>query len=214
MAGVGLLSALLIALGALLGIPVPGAEPANAPAVVEWQESRSVGTHSGGRLEAGVLLPPEGRHYLTWDFVRETAPNRPARRWGHARAVRATLRIARAHRLEDPGAPRVLIGDLSRPRGGPFGPEFGPPGHVSHQIGLDVDVYYPRADGREVQPVTAADIDRARSQDLVDRFVAAGASAVFVGPGTGLTGPPGVVIPLPLHDDHLHARFPARPDGR
>lgn len=180
---------------------------------VDRRESHSVGTHSAGRLEGAVLLPARGRDHLTWDFVHERRPNRAGRRWGHARAVRTVLAVARAHRRSDPAAPRVLVGDLSRPRGGPFGAEFGPPGHVSHQIGLDVDVYYPRADGREVQPIDAGDIDRDRSQDLVDRFVAAGASLVFVGPGTGLRGPPGVVVPLALHDDHLHVRFPARPDG-
>jgi hypothetical protein len=46
------------------------------------------------------------------------------------------------------------------------------------------------------------------AQDLVDRFVLAGAVKVYVGPNTGLTGPPGVVEAIPLHDNHLHARVP------
>jgi hypothetical protein len=30
---------------------------------------------------------------------------------------------------------------------------------------------------------------------------------VFVGPATGLLGPPGVVMTLANHDDHLHVRI-------
>ena len=46
------------------------------------------------------------------------------------------------------------------------------------------------------------------AQDLVDRFVAAGAEVVYVGPSLSLTGPPGVVVPLVNHDNHLHFRLP------
>jgi hypothetical protein len=56
----------------------------------------------------------------------------------------------------------------------------------------------------------AAQIDRRLSQDLVDRFVAAGAVLVFVGPNTGLTGRTGIVETLWNHDNHLHARFEIR----
>ena len=98
------------------------------------------------------------------------------------------------------------IGDLSRPDGGDFGPQFGDIGHASHQNGLDVDVYYPRLDDAERAPLTVGDVDRALAQDLVDRFVAAGAVRVFVGPSLGHDGPPGVVVPLVNHDNHLHAR--------
>jgi hypothetical protein len=45
------------------------------------------------------------------------------------------------------------------------------------------------------------------AQELVDRFVAAGAEVIYVGPNTPLTGPPGVVVPLTNHDNHLHVRI-------
>jgi murein endopeptidase len=108
---------------------------------------------------------------------------------------------------EHPDAPRVGIGDLSRPQGGNFGPRFGYPGHASHQNGLDADVYYPRLDRRERAPVRPAQIDRVLAQDMVDRFVAAGAQYVFVGPRTGLRGPRRVVQAIPHHDNHLHVRL-------
>lgn len=169
--------------------------------------TRALGTPSNGALVDGVRLPRIGPHHVTYDPTRRTRPNRSWRRWGTDRVVRATLRIARDHRRANPAAPRVVVGDLSRPRGGPFGAGFGLPGHVSHQNGLDVDVYYPRRDRRETAPFTVAQVDRRLAQDLVDRFVRAGAVLVFTGPNLGLTGPPGVVQPLPAHDNHLHARF-------
>ncbi len=92
--------------------------------------------------------------------------------------------------------------------GGDFGPEVGGGiGHATHQNGLDVDVYYPLRSGKERAPLNVGEVDVALAQDLVDRFVAAGATTVYVGPNLPLTGPPGIVIPLTNHDNHLHARF-------
>jgi murein endopeptidase len=121
--------------------------------------------------------------------------------------MRVVLEVAREHHAAHPRAPRMAVGDLSRPHGGDFGPQFGYIGHASHQNGLDVDVYYPRADGRELAPGDAGEIDRRLSQELVDRFLAAGAQVIFVGPNTGLRGPPERVQPLVHHDNHLHVRL-------
>ena len=174
---------------------------------VHWQHSTALGTQTAGRLEHGVRLPAEGRTFFTWDPVLRHSPNRAWRRWGTDRLVRVVLDVAREQRAAHPRAPRMAIGDLSRPHGGDFGPRFGYIGHASHQNGLDVDVYYPRADGRELAPRDATEIDRRRSQELVDRFLAAGAQVVFVGPNTGLRGPPGRVQALEHHDNHLHVRL-------
>jgi murein endopeptidase len=122
--------------------------------------------------------------------------------------VRIVLRIAREYARAHPRAPRVGIGDLSRPRGGPFGPK-----HASHQNGLDVDVYYPRRDRRERPPRRVGQIDRRLAQDLVRRFVRAGADIVYVGPNTGFTGPRGIVRALWNHDNHLHVRIGAKTDS-
>ena len=124
--------------------------------------------------------------------------------------MRILIGVAREYRGAHPRAPRVAIGDLSRRRGGDFGTRFGPIGHASHQNGLDADVYYPRADGRERAPRYASQTDRRLSQELVDRFLAKGAEVIFVGPNTGLVGPPGRVQTLVNHDNHLHVRLAAR----
>ena len=155
-----------------------------------------------------MLLPAEGRGWFTWDPILRRAPNRPWRRWGSDRLLRATLTVLRRFRQANPASPRVGVGDLSRPQGGDFGPRFGSIGHASHQNGLDVDVYYPRRDRRLRPPDSPGDVNLKLAQDLVDLFVAAGAEQVFVGPALDLTGPAGIVVPLVNHDNHLHARFP------
>jgi hypothetical protein len=176
-------------------------------AAIVWHRSRAIGLPYAGRLAGGVELPAEGTHFATWDPVRRLTPNRAWRRHGTDRLVRLLLRVAERFAAAHPDAPRLLVGDLSRPRGGGFGRRFGGDGHRSHQNGLDVDVYYPRRDGLERAPIRVAQIDRRLAQDLVDRLVRAGAQYVFVGPNTGLRGPHRVVTPLGNHDDHLHLRI-------
>jgi murein endopeptidase len=183
------------------GRPVAAA-PAPAREHVAPRASEALGTPAAGRLVRGVRLPAEGGDFFTWDPVLHRRPDRPWRRWGTDRLVRLVLAVVRGYAAAHPGAPRVGIGDLSRPRGGPFGPK-----HATHQNGLDADVYYPRLDRRERPPRIVSQIDRRLAQDLVDRFVHAGARLVFVGPATGFTGPPGVVQVLWNHDNHLHVRI-------
>ena len=173
------------------------------------RRSVPVGLPHAGRLRNGVQMPVEGPYFFTWDSVRKTTPNRPWRRWGTDVLVVKVLRVLREFAVAHPGAPRVGIGDLSRTHGGNFGRQYGGIGHASHQNGLDVDIYYPRLDRRELGPRTPAQVDRRLSQDLVDRFVRAGAERVFVGLTVRLKGPPSIVQPLPHHDNHLHVRIPA-----
>jgi murein endopeptidase len=183
----------------------PAAPVIDAP--IEWRESRALGMPYAGRLVDGVQLPAEGRDFWTYDWGLRASPNRPWRRWGTDRLVETLLAVVGEYRAANPGAPRVGIADLSRPRGGRFGRNFGGLGHASHQNGLDADVLYPRRDGLERRPWAPRLVDEARSQDLVDRFVAAGATKVFTGWSLGLRGPRDVVVKLAHHDDHLHVRL-------
>ena len=182
---------------------------APAPTVpVVYRRSQALGLPHAGRLRGGVQLPVEGPYFFTWDPIFKTIPNRPWRRFATDVTVRRILRVFREFRAAHPTASRIGVGDLSRPTGGGFGPEYGSIGHASHQNGLDADVYYPRLDRRERPPRLPEQVDRRLAQDLVDRFVRAGAEKVFVGLNVRLAGPPGVVAPLPYHDNHLHVRFP------
>jgi hypothetical protein len=178
-----------------------------AEAGIVWRRSRAVGKPNHGRLLGGVELPAAGTLFVSVDPVTGTSPNRAWRRYGTDRLLRVLLRVAEEHAAAHPGAARLVIGDLSRPHGGRFGPEYGGDGHRSHQNGLDADVYYPRRDGLERIPRRVGQVDRRLAQELVDRFVRAGAQYVFVGPRTGLRGPAKVVMTLANHDDHLHVRI-------
>ncbi len=187
--------------------PAPSSRPAR-PAV-EWRDSMALGTPNGGSLAEAVRLPSEGPGFYTYNPATQATPGGEDRTWGTAAAVRELLDLGAWWEAVNPSAPRLGIGDLSRRTGGPFtGPGVG---HASHQNGLDVDIRLVRADGGE-QQVGPATYDRARTQQVVDRLVAQGASLVLIGPSLDLHGPPGVVVRWPAHDDHLHVRFPD-PDG-
>ena len=168
---------------------------------VRWNRATSHGLPYAGRLSDGTQLPLEGPSWVTWNPVADHVPNRPDRLYGTERTIRTLLAVLTAYRAADEDAPQVVVGDISFRAGGPM--EL----HRSHQNGLDVDVYYPRRDGRPRPPTEAGQIDHRRSQALLDRFLAAGAAKVFVGYALGLDGPGDVVIPYPNHGDHMHVRF-------
>lgn len=191
-------------------LAVAGAAPAPAPEPPDPPRPRSValGTPTDGHLRHGVRLPARASALRTWDPILHRSPSRAWRRNGTDRLVATLRRVARAHARAHPHAPPLLVGDLSRPRGGDFGPRYGIIGHASHQNGLDADVYYPRADGRAEPPGSLAEADRALSRSLVRRFARAGASLIYLSPGLGLGG--GVLAPIGGHEDHLHVRLRER----
>ena len=168
---------------------------------IVWRQSSAHGVPYGGHLHDGVALPVEGPNWITWDPTNNVVPNRAWRLHGTDKLVHTIVRVAAAHRAANPGAPPLLIGDLSATEGGPLDQ------HVSHQNGLDVDIYYPRKDGKPTEPTSTDEINMALSQDLVDRFVAAGAQFVFVGYRTPLTGAGGVAQSYPNHENHMHVRL-------
>ena len=209
-----LLAAVLVALAAVAPASAMQIDPPPAVVIapeadppIAWRDSRAVGRPYAGRLVDGVQLPAEGRDFWTYDWGLRVSPNRPWRRWGTDRLVQTLLDVLAGYRAARPEAPRVGIADLSRPHGGGFGKNFGGLGHSSHQNGLDADVLYPRRDGLERRAWAPELVDEELSQDLVDRFVAAGAVYVFTGPRLNLRGPPKVVVKLSHHDDHLHVRI-------
>src|SRR5215468_10170577 len=89
----------------------------------------AIGYYPSGCLQGGVELPPTGP---TWQVMR---PSRN-RHWGHPELVKFLERFAPLA-AEATGWSGILIGDMAQPRGGPL-----PFGHKSHQIGLDVDIWF------------------------------------------------------------------------
>lgn len=86
-----------------------------------------IGSYSNGCLVGGVAMPLEGPGHQVIRISRN-------RNWGHQSLI-AFIEDLGAE-VEAQGLPRMLVGDLSMPRGGPFA--FG---HRSHQTGLDVDIW-------------------------------------------------------------------------
>ncbi|HEY4347807.1 MAG TPA: penicillin-insensitive murein endopeptidase [Gaiellaceae bacterium] len=170
---------------------------------VVWHHATSEGLPYNGTLIDGTQLPIDGANWVTWNPVTNSVPNEPDRLYGNEHTIRTVISVINGYRAAHPGAPRVVVGDISRLGGGPMTDE-----HASHQNGLDVDIYYPRLDGKLREPLSPDEIDRRLAQDLLDRFVAVGAQMIFVGYSTDLHGPSGVVIPYPNHDNHMHVRFP------
>ena len=186
--------------------PAPVAQPASPTG-----PSRAIGQPWHGRLVNGVQLPEVSGDWLTWDPVLKQIPNRPERRWGTAKLIATIRRVLASWHLAHPEMPQLLIGDLSRPRGGVFDERYGGLGHASHQNGLDADIYYPRADHRLLAAYRPDLIDRPLAQDLLDRFVADGVQFVFIGTRTHLHGPRKVVQVIAHHNDHMHVRiFPPK----
>lgn len=183
------------------------AAPAAAQ-VAPAPHSVALGHPWDGELLHGVQLPIAGPDWVTWDEVLHRVPNRGSRRWGTEELLAMLQTVAREFGAAHPEAPPLLISDLSRRHGGPFGKRYGGLGHASHQNGRDADVMYPRRDRALLAPTRPAEVDRALAQELVDRFRRAGAVKLYVGPSLHLHGPRKVVVALAHHDDHVHVRIP------
>lgn len=97
----------------------------------------SVGFYASGKLKGGVPLPEEGKHhYLVMRARCYEDGDRAHNYYGHPNTVRAVQEAAKKVRTTYLGAPKVAVGELSNRRGGKI------PHHLSHQNGLDVDVYF------------------------------------------------------------------------
>jgi penicillin-insensitive murein endopeptidase len=92
-------------------------------------QAMAIGYYPRGCLQGGVELPVNGP---TWQVMRLSRN----RNWGHPSLVRFLEKFAPAA-AKATGWKGILVGDMAQPRGGPL-----PFGHLSHQIGLDVDVWF------------------------------------------------------------------------
>jgi penicillin-insensitive murein endopeptidase len=102
-------------------------------------KAMAIGYYPRGCLQGGVALPVNGP---TWQVMRLSRN----RNWGHPSLVRFLERFAPAA-AKATGWNGILVGDMSQPRGGPT-----PFGHMSHQTGLDVDVWFMPMPGRTLSP--------------------------------------------------------------
>ncbi|MCP5420960.1 MAG: penicillin-insensitive murein endopeptidase [Gammaproteobacteria bacterium] len=92
--------------------------------------AQAIGFYSAGCLAGGRALPLQGQGYQVM---------RPSRNRYYGHPVLITFIESLGRQAAGRGE-RLLIGDMSQPRGGPM--DYG---HASHQIGLDVDVWFEQA---------------------------------------------------------------------
>ncbi len=92
-------------------------------------KAMAIGYYPRGCLQGGVPLPVTGP---TWQVMRLSRN----RMWGHPSLVRFLEKFAPLA-AKATGWKGIMIGDMAQPRGGPL-----PFGHMSHQIGLDVDIWF------------------------------------------------------------------------
>lgn len=86
------------------------------------------GTYAAGCLAGARKLPLDGPGFSVMRPSRQ-------RYYGHSSLIEYIQGLGKT--LKKEGLPLLLVGDLGRPRGGPM-----LTGHSSHQVGLDVDLWY------------------------------------------------------------------------
>lgn len=110
-------------------VTIPAKKLFSAEKLPSLGKAMAIGYYPRGCLQGGVALPVTGP---TWQVMRISRN----RMWGHPNLVRFLERFAPAA-AKATGWHGILVGDMAQPRGGPL-----PFGHLSHQIGLDVDIWF------------------------------------------------------------------------
>lgn len=189
-------------------------------------QSAALGSYAKGCLAGAAALAETGP---TWQAMRLSRQ----RNWGHPHMIAFIERLG--EQALGLGWPRILVGDISQPRGGPMAT-----GHASHQIGLDVDIWLLKPDtpllsrdAREkISAINQVAVDRKRIAthwtDSHARLLRAAASdgeveRIFVNAAikTELCrwAPPGErewlrkIRPWWGHDHHFHVRLACPADS-
>jgi penicillin-insensitive murein endopeptidase len=191
-------------------------------------KAMAIGYYPRGCLQGGVELPVDGP---TWEVMRLSRN----RNWGHPELVNFLKKFAPLA-AKATGWHGILVGDMAQPRGGPL-----PFGHLSHQIGLDVDIWFmPKPDrvltkeerekisatnlvaagGKEVDPkmwtpADAAFIRTAAEQPEVERVLVNAAIKKRLCEMEGKNNHSWMdkVRPWYGHDDHIHVRLKCPADS-
>lgn len=117
--------------------PVPAHTPEESKELfAEWNKilkplsgkTEVFGHYGGGCIVGAETLPMDGKNFSVVRAARH-------RYFGHPNLIKFIDNLA--NQMKARKMPRLLVGDLGRPRGGPM-----ISGHASHQIGLDVDLWF------------------------------------------------------------------------
>ncbi|MGF1446937.1 MAG: penicillin-insensitive murein endopeptidase [Pikeienuella sp.] len=143
-------------LAVLAAVGPASAEPAKAlfgsAAVASADAPTPYGSYARGCIAGAMRLAETGPG---WQAVRLSRN----RNWGHPAAVAFVERLSK--QAQQIGWPRLFIGDISQPLGGPM-----TSGHASHQIGLDIDIWFRKP---SAEPISLKRREQISSTLLVDR---------------------------------------------
>jgi penicillin-insensitive murein endopeptidase len=231
--GIGVAAWRTIALLAVVALPalafaaaddVPAKKLFGGVATPSPGDARPIGSYASGCLAGAEALPLDGPHWQVMRLSRN-------RNWGHPKLV-AYIEKFSADAARG-GWNGLLVGDMAQPRGGPM-----VSGHASHQIGLDVDIWFvPMPDhvmSRDERETKAAismlvtgrlTVDPAKWSDLYPRLLKQAVSypevaRIFVSPAIKkqlceTTGGDRSWLrklrPWFGHDDHFHVRLSCPP---
>jgi penicillin-insensitive murein endopeptidase len=189
--------------------------------VTAERDPRALGPLSIGTPDAGLLLNPMLFPAGPFWTLRE-----PEEAWATDETVDFIVNAIEAVEARYPGSPRLVIGDLSHPKGGRIDR------HRSHQVGRDADLgfYYHQGEAHTFRAARPSDLDAPRSwafvralvtetdvdrifidrsliRVLYDQAVAEGEDRAWLADIFGRTSDKGIIQHERRHKDHLHVRF-------
>jgi penicillin-insensitive murein endopeptidase len=189
--------------------------------VAAQRDPAALGPLSIGTPDAGLLLNPRPFPEGSFWTVRD-----PREAWGTDETIGYIVTAIEAVEARYPGSPRLVIGDLSNPKGGRLNR------HRSHQAGRDADIgfYYRRGEVDTFLAARKKDLDLPRTWALVralitetdvDRIfvdrslismlhaqaLAEGEDRGWLNDVFGRSEDKGVVQHERRHRDHMHVRF-------
>jgi murein endopeptidase len=197
-------------------------DTAEALLVTAQVDPRALGPLSIGTPDAGLLLNPVPFSPGPFWTVRN-----PSESWGTEETIDFIVTAIEAVEARYPGSPRVVIGDLSNPKGGRLNR------HKSHQAGRDADIgfYFERGEVGSFLAPRRKDLDLPRTWALVralvtetdverifvDRSIIAvlyqhalaeeGEDRSWLNDIFGRTSEKGIIQHERGHKNHLHVRF-------
>jgi murein endopeptidase len=202
---------------------VPGSLEGDATTLrdIAERDPRALGPLSIGTPDAGLLLNPVLFPAGSFWTLRE-----PDESWATDETIDFIVNAIEAVEARYPGSPRIVIGDLSNPRGGRIDR------HRSHQAGRDADLglYYRGGEADTFRAARPKDLDAARTWALVralitesdverifidrtlmrvlyDQALAEGEDRGWLADIFGRSTEKGIIQHERRHKDHLHVRF-------
>jgi len=213
----------------------PLVAPADVPLAAEWAtpeaaeallvtaqvDPAALGPLSIGTPDSGLLLNPLPLSPGPFWTVRD-----PSEAWATQETIDSIVTAIEAVEGRYPGSPRLVIGDLSNPKGGRLNR------HRSHQAGRDADIgfYFRRGEADSFLAARKRDLDLPRTWALVRALVtetdverifvdrsliavlyqhalAEGEDRSWLNDIFGRTSEKGIIQHERRHKDHLHVRF-------